>query len=89
MAKKEKKPRKRYKVTIRNIVREERTFAASEWDAVGNVLARKGYKGRKIAAAITELKEDALRGRRRHLVVPDPVLPKDEPFKEVQGTLFD
>lgn len=84
-----KKPRKRYKVTIRNIVREEVTWAASEWDAVGNVLARKGFTRRRIADAITELKENALSGRRRHLVVVDPALPPDKPFKEVQGLLFD
>jgi hypothetical protein len=85
MAKRGKKPRKRYKVTIRGVTRDELTWAASEWDAVGNVLARHGYSPRKIANAITELKEDASAGRRKHSVVHAPVLPR----KEVQGQLFD
>ncbi len=78
MAKKAKKPRKRYKVTIRGVTRDEHTWAASIWDAVGNVLARHGYNPRRIANTITELREEALAGRRKHCVVHDPVLPRVE-----------
>jgi hypothetical protein len=73
-----KKPRKRYRVTILGVTRNELTWAASTWDAVGNILARHKYTPKSIANAITELKEDELAGQKRYSVVHDQVLPREE-----------
>lgn len=80
------KPKKRYKVWIRNVTSRngEHTFAASKWDAIGNVLARNGVK--PVSHAITELREDAKAGVFKYKCVPDPVIPQAQ--KEVQGELF-